>query len=481
MAALAGLPRDLLTRVVVLASSVEDLCALICTARAFAGPPFPSLVEDALRERARRVGGTVNPPAGWRGSACAWLVFRERARRMALSKVVAASTCFSAFVDAMGALWTCGTDPQRCGLLGHGEGVWTLEQPARLQSLSSVRLASVAAGDGHSLAVTETGAVYSWGHGADGCLGLGDNSSRLTPAKIEALREVRVVAVAAGFGHSLALSDLGNVFSWGNGDSGRLGQGDMECRLTPTPIEALAVHVVAVAAGAAHNLALTVAGAAYSWGHGGNGRLGHGRIGKRLTPTRIEALAEPVVSVAAGEGNSFFVTEAGAVYSCGFAMYGEHGHGQEQQNVCKLARIQALAETRVVAVSAGGYHTLALTDAGTVFSWGNCISGCLGHGSDMGWPKQPGKNPLRPARIKALDGVRLTAVEAGNGGHSDATSFAVAANGMIFGWGSDESHALGFATQLTYIPPGATAQSGGTRVSLAPRELDALRCAAVED
>ena len=69
------------------------------------------------------------------------------------------------------------------------------------------------------------------------------------------------------------------------------------------------------------------------------------------------------------------------------------GHG-DQQNQLLPKKIEAFAGQRVVAVSAGSYHSLAITADGAVFTWGKGEDGCLGHGEDL-------SNQLLPKKIEA--------------------------------------------------------------------------------
>ena len=97
---------------------------------------------------------------------------------------------------------------------------------------------AVAAGDYHSLVVSEEGRVYSFGAGEDGKLGHGDDENQLTPRLIEGLRTSKVCAVAAGTAHSLAISSKGIAYGWGIGEEdeqpdARLGLGLQDNALVP--------------------------------------------------------------------------------------------------------------------------------------------------------------------------------------------------------------------------------------------------------
>ena len=155
------------------------------------------------------------------------------------------------------------------------------------------RVIAVSAGSEHSLALAADGAVWSWGCGRFGSPGHGDLQEQPLPKKVEAFAEQRVVAVSAGYFHSLALTAEGAVWSWGSGGVGQLGHGDMQNQLLPKKVEAATQRVIAVSAGGCHSTALTADGAVLTWGKGESGCLGHGEdLSNQLLPKKIEAWAQ---------------------------------------------------------------------------------------------------------------------------------------------------------------------------------------------
>jgi len=281
--------------------------------------------------------------------------------------------------------------------LGHGDEQkqW---QPTKVEAFTGQRVVAVSAGDNHSLALAADGAVWSWGFGGEGQLGHGDDRwHQHLPKKIEAFAGQRVVAVSAGETHSLAITADGAVWSWGGGGGGgrgELGHGDEQRQLLPKKIEALAgQRVVAVSAGNMSSLAMTADGEVWSWGNGRYGELGHGDTQDQLLPKKIEALAgQRVVTVSAGLYHSLALTADGGVWSWGGGIFVRLGHGDEQ-NQPLPKKIEALAGQRVVAVSAALSHSLAITADGAVFTWGKGEYGCLGHGEDL-------SNQLLPKKIE---------------------------------------------------------------------------------
>ena len=147
-------------------------------------------------------------------------------------------------------------------------------------------------------------------------------------------------------------------------------------------------------AGGEQSLALTADGAVWSWGYGGYGQLGHGDEQQQLLlPKKVEAFTgQRVVAVSAGYAHNIALTADGAVWSWGDGEDGTLGHGDEQMQLLPK-KVEALAGQRVVAVLAGAYHSFARTADGAVFTWG-AESGCLGHGEDL-------SNQVLPKKIEA--------------------------------------------------------------------------------
>ena len=253
---------------------------------------FHASLAEAIRLWAQERGFEL--PAQPEGEGCAvrWLCFAALLCESNPPARAAAGSQHSVFIDGEGRLSSCGSEEHVTGFLGHGEGVARLNTPTRLPStsLGSERAVSVSAASRHSLALTADGSVWSWGYGDCGKLGHGDVQDQLLPKKVEALAGQRVVAVSARMSHSIAITADGALWSWGRGAAGRLGHGDEQGQRQPKKIEAFADQRVAVvSAGSSHSLAITADGAAFTWGKGEDGCLGHGEdLSNQLLPKKIE-------------------------------------------------------------------------------------------------------------------------------------------------------------------------------------------------
>ena len=446
-ARLLDLPTELLVRALSRCDPV-DIARVAAVSLLF----HTSLAKEGIRLRALERGFEL--PAQPEGEGCAvrWLCVSTLRREYNPPARAAAGYQHSLFIDGEGRLSSCGSGAEATseegdeeelpGLLGHGDGVPRLETPTRLPSpLGGERAVFVAAARTFSCSVSADDALWSWGYGAEGRLGHGDEEDQRQPKKIEAFAGQRVVAVSAGDMHTLALAADGAVCSWGWGLGGKLGHGDEQSQLLPKKIEAFAGRrVVAVSAGEYHSLAIAADGAFWSWGDGLRGKLGHGDQQSQPLPKKIEAFAgRRVVAVSAGQYHNMAITADGALWSWGGGAVGRLGHGDTQIQLLPK-KIEALAGRRVVAVSAGDLHSLALTADGAVWSWGGVVFGKLGHGD--------GVDQLLPKKIEAFAGRRVVAVSAG-AFHSLATT----ADGAVWSWGRGDTGCLGHGDEQDQMLP----------------------------
>jgi alpha-tubulin suppressor-like RCC1 family protein len=155
------------------------------------------------------------------------------------------------------------------------------------------------AGDDHTIAVTCEGEVWTWGQGRVTGHGVDDEETQwLVPTKVTGggIEEAVVVQVAAGRQHSMALTATGGLYSWGKGDHGQLGHGDKENLAVPRVVGGIG-GAVGMTGSAFHSLAITDEGRVLIFGGGWSGMSGSGAmlglgagVNMALVPTAIDGI-----------------------------------------------------------------------------------------------------------------------------------------------------------------------------------------------
>jgi alpha-tubulin suppressor-like RCC1 family protein len=323
------------------------------------------------------------------------------------------------------------------GQLGNGS-TDDSDVPVNMNLPGGTKVIGIAAGFAHSLAVTTTGVVFSCGKNRDGELGdgqAGDGTDRDVPVQVSLPAGTKATAVAAGAGHSLTLSSSGTVLAWGLNNEGQLGNGGTGSSGVPVNVSLPAgTKVTAVAAGALHSLALTSTGTVFAWGYNADGELGDGATANSSVPVKVKLPAGTrVTAVAAGAYDSLALTSTGTVLAWGYNRQGELGDGRKANSDVPV-KVKLPAGTKVTALAAGGPltgvgiviagpgHSLALTSSGTVLAWGHNKDGELGDGGAA--------NSAVPVKVKLPAGTKVTAVAAGA-----LHSVAVTSTGAVLSWG----------------------------------------------
>ena len=211
-----------------------------------------------------------------------------------------------------GRVWTWGDNA--FGQLGQPDAGRSLK-PRAVAGISNV---TALAASWHTLALTADGYVYSWGKNTHGQLGnghFGIEAYEKVPARIKGLSDI--IAIAAGWEHSLALTRTGTVYAWGSRSHGQLGDNVIETGRPvsePQRVPGLS-GIKAIAAGGQHSLSLRKNGTLFAWGGNWNGQLGNGKVKiHSATPQPVKAPdgnkpLTNVISIAAGALHSVAVTK----------------------------------------------------------------------------------------------------------------------------------------------------------------------------
>ena len=319
------------------------------------------------------------------------------------------------------------------------------------------------------LGVTEDGRLFSWGRDDTGLLGMGPGvTTQLTPTEVTLGPPFdasdRVVKVAIGSTHALALTMQGHVYAWGDNTFGQLGLGDNDPRWIPTEIgegtfPGLGFNPISdIAVGAeGHSLALGSNGAVYGWGNNE-----HYQVGTSYYAIQFDVPQQVIApgwgdAIAAGSEMSMAISKTGEVYTWGNNDYGQLAYGTVDSDGAapRLILNGALPSGyHAVQVSAAWGHAALLLDNGDVYIWGadDPLYHQLGLGSG---PSNSTALPVKMTFPGLAPGETITQISLG--GMSGA---ALTSEGGLYTWGSNEQGTLalgdfdprGVPTRVTSLP-----------------------------
>ncbi len=349
---------------------------------------------------------------------------------------VAGGNNHSLALTSDGTVWAWGLN--NVGQVGDGSPANNRLVPVQVSGLGSGSgIVAIAAGGAFSMALKSDGTVLTWGQNLNGQLGDGTTTSRSIPGAVSGLGSGSgVIAIAAGAASAYALKSDGTVLSWGNNANGQLGDGSTTQRVTPVPVTGLGsgsgVIAVASSAVASHALALKSDGSVVSWGMNVTGQLGTGNTIQQTSPAAVGSLGSGsgVIAIAIGGAHSMALKSDGSVVA-----WGSNGAGQIGDNFGANVRLTPVAVTGigtgsgVVAITAGSAFSMALKSDGTALAWGNNANAQLSSSGN------PCCEPI-PVLVHKLTGATVLAA---GGAHS----LAVTSSGGVLSWGTNVGGQLG--------------------------------------
>lgn len=239
-----------------------------------------------------------------------------------------------------------------------------------------------------------------------------------------------VVALAASNARSAAIRRDGTFWWWGV---------DQVVGASKDPVQMTQITgATDLALSGTHTLVLardTDGAKVWAWGLGANGQLGDGQKRSSKHPLPVAGLPRTIVAVAAGGIHSLALDADGTVWGWGGNTSGQLGDGTntpEQLRPVRVARPKDLAPgARFIAIAAGNYHSLALASDGSVYAWGLNESG-----QAAGFDKHCGV-PTRVWRTQDITAIRA-------GGHH---SLALHSSGYVYAWGRNNAGQVGDGTE----------------------------------
>jgi len=296
-----------------------------------------------------------------------------------------------------GQVWSWGWN--QYGQLGHNHAQWgsSVHGPTLVHELGDVSIKEAACGHFHTVLLTTASTVMVMGRNDKSQCGPVVPGA-VGPWILEPLQQIRVVAVAAGAFHTLAVTDARVVYSWGLNQDGQLGreterQSDSCPGLVGEAGRTLE-HVDGVDCGFSFSACVTQFQQLFVWGSDKEGQLGFGRppeAESTLIPRREDIICYPqhliaiteAKAIACGDHHMLLLTSEG-VLTCGAASYGRLGrpvsHAEPNNILCLVDGLDGDGERAVVRMAAGGVTNAVVTANGSLYTWGGGVWGQMGNG-----------------------------------------------------------------------------------------------------
>jgi alpha-tubulin suppressor-like RCC1 family protein len=251
-------------------------------------------------------------------------------------------------------------------------------EPLIVNDLSHKKIIGFANGFHHVIAITDENKVYIWGSNNFGQLGNGTYDDCFVPHLLNELKDENITNVCCGDRHSLASTSNGKVYAWGSNEFGQIGnECDNEYQLKPIKIEKFEEKtIVEISCGYYHSLALTENGRVYSWGDNERKQLGFGNIIASNVPKRLKIRDSNksniiMIRISCGPDYSLLLSSDRYIYAFGCNNFGQLGNNcfQNQSIPTKI-----LTKNQFIDIAAHKECNIsvALSVDGIYYIWGFC-------------------------------------------------------------------------------------------------------------
>ncbi len=328
--------------------------------------------------------------------------------------------------------------------------------------LAGKTIKQLSAGGEHTCAIASDDQAYCWGNGGDGQLGNNSTADSSVPVAVDAsgvLAGKTIKQLSAGGYHTCVIASDDNVYCWGNGGDGQLGNNSLTDSTVPVAVDTTGVlngkTVKQLFLGDFHTCAIASDDQAYCWGWNGSGRLGNNSTTFSAVAVAVDTsgvlAGKTVKQLSAGDAHTCAIASDDQAYCWGYNGSGQLGNNSTSQSLVPIAVNTAgvLSGKTILSLGLGWGHTCAVASDNNVYCWGGNWSGQLGDNSTT--------DSLVPATVDTsgvLSGKTILSVSSG-----DDQTCVVGSDNQAYCWGEGGNGELGSNSFLDSLVPKAVGRA----------------------
>lgn len=369
---------------------------------------------------------------------------------------IAAGSQHAVAIDKYGNTWAWG--PNDSGQLG-------ANIPRSIRSPKSIVLGAnktfchITTGGNFSVSIDKNGRLWAWGQNTTGFIGDNSTTARYTPLSV--LGSVKTFCkVSSGSNFTLAITNSGRIWAWGGNGNGRLGDNSTTSRLTPVAVLGSIKTFCQIYGGSAHSMAIDKYGKAWAWGNNSFGALGDNSVTQRLTPVAVAGALKTFCQISGGVAFTIALTNSGRAWGWGDNYGGQIGSDSSIVVSSNSPRAVIGATKTFCKIYCGSYHTVAIDKYGRVWGWGYGDRGQLANNSF--------DNQCSP--VSALGAIKTFCEISAGFAHTAA----IDKNGRLWGWGYNDTGQLGDGTLTDRCTPVSVVGATKTFCKIYSRERHTL-------
>ncbi len=236
---------------------------------------------------------------------------------------------------------------------------------------------NISIGNKHNVVIKIDDTLWSWGKNNNGQLGNFGIFSQVELTQ-EYSKTSDWIYASAGEDYTIALKNDGTMWGWGNNEFGQIGNATYKEIRVPTQEDTNATNWKSLSAGANHSASIKEDGTLWSWGQNNSGELGDASNLSKVVATQ-ESTASSWKSVSCGYDHTIAIKDDGTLWTWGNNFYGQLGNSSTTNSNIPIQ----ISTDKWNSISAGDKFSLATKEDGTLWSWGYNAYEQLGLGSNV--------------------------------------------------------------------------------------------------